>query len=130
MTERKPEDTMGLRYERLEFVPPESLDRLIESGDPDLIQKAIYSSTSYGGDWKWTQSQCLRFIKSEHQKVRWAAAQCLGTLAMLGYPVEVEKVLPALREALNDPSISGEADMSIDMVTEFNERNLSSRTSD
>lgn len=119
------EGTVGLKYEKLEFVPPESLDRFIESGDPDLIHKALYSSTAYGGDWKWTQDQCLRFIKSEHHKVRWAAAQCLGTLAFLGHPVEAEKVLPALNEALNDPSIAGEADMSIDLVTEFNERNLS-----
>ena len=116
MTGQKHNDAAGLRYEEAEFVPAESLLSYVESGDPELIRKAIYSATSYGDNWRWTQDQCLRFIKSEYQNVRWAAAQCLGTLALLGHPIEPEKVLPALFEASADPTIAGEANMSIDLV--------------
>lgn len=116
MSERKCADTADLKYEPLEFVPPDYLDEYVESGDPERIRKAIYSATAHGDGLKWAQDQCLRFIKSEHASVRWAAAQSLGTLAFLKRPIEADKVLPALQEALSDPTIAGEADMSIDMV--------------
>jgi hypothetical protein len=109
-------ETAGFKYEPIQLIAPERLKEDIESGDPERMRKAIYSASTYGEDWKWAQDQCLRAIRSEHQSVRWAAAQCLGTLALLKRPIETEKVLAALKEATSDPTIAGEADMSIVLV--------------
>jgi GNAT superfamily N-acetyltransferase len=108
-----------MKYEALEFVPPESLESFVESGDPKLISKALYSATAHGDNWRWTQDHCLRFITSEHVRVRWTAAQCLGTLASLRHPIDADTVLRALQTAKWDPTIAGEADFSMDLVKEF-----------
>ena len=116
MTEGTPGSSADLKYEPIEHVPAELLASYVASGDAELIRKALYSASSYGSDWKWAQDQCLHFIRSEHRDVRWAATQVLGELAFLGHPIEIDRVIPALNEAMKDPDVAGEADMSLDLV--------------
>jgi hypothetical protein len=108
-----------LRYEEVEFVSHEALHSEVESGDPARISKALYSASRYEDDWKWTQDQCLRFLKSEHLSVRWTAATCLGDLAFFKRPIEAVKVLEALLNARQDPTIADPVQFSMNLVREF-----------
>jgi hypothetical protein len=54
-------------------------------------------------------------VAFEH-KVRWAAATCLGDLSVFHHQLDLELVLPALHEALNDPEIRSTVDDSLDQI--------------
>jgi hypothetical protein len=108
-----------LRYEEVEFVSHQALKNEVESGDPARISGALHSASRYEEDWKWTQDQCLRFLRSGHVSVRWAAATCLGDLAMFKRPIEGLKVLEALVDARQDTAIIEPVEFSIGLVKEF-----------
>lgn len=105
-----------------ESVHPSSRNKLItqlESGDPESIANALYAASKYDEDWKWVQDQCLRFLNSPDIPVRWAAATCLGDLAFLRRPLEVQIVLAALEQAAKDSQIEDPARFSISMLKQI-----------
>ncbi|SRR6266404_4097643 len=105
-----------------ESVQPSTRNELIsqlESNDPEAVATALYSASKYDEDWKWVQDQCLKFLNSPEVRVRWAAATCLGDLAFLRRPLEVQAVLSALEQAAQDSQIADPAKFSISMVRQF-----------
>jgi hypothetical protein len=104
------------KYERVEPREREELLKLLDSGNPSFISTALYSATYHDGDWRWVQSQCLRLLSHSSTKVRWAAATCLGDLSVFHHQLDLELVLPALHEALNDPAIRSTVDDSLDQI--------------
>jgi hypothetical protein len=111
--------TNDLRYEPLHPTTRGELIRQLESDDPEIVAKALYSAARYEEDWKWVQDQCLKHLGSPEVPVRWAAATCLGDLAFLRRPLEVRIVVPALKRATEDPTIADPARFSLSMVRQF-----------
>jgi hypothetical protein len=109
----------NLKYEAVEFIPTEILKSELESEDPVRISKALYAACRCENDCSWLQNECLRFLKAESVTVRWAAATCLGDLAMFKRPIDPKKVLAALEEAAQDVSIADPAKFSISLVRQF-----------
>jgi hypothetical protein len=109
----------------LKFVPPvEPHDRAtlsyrLASSDPKELADALYSATHHDPDWKWVQSWCLTLLKSEHVEVRWAAATCLGDLAIFHKRLDLDLVLPALNEAAGDSAISSPVQNSLSNIKHF-----------
>jgi HEAT repeat len=62
---------------------------------------------------------CLKLLTSPDVPVRWEAATCLGDLAFLRRPLDVQVVLPALEQAAQDSQIVDSAKFSISMVRQF-----------
>jgi HEAT repeat protein len=105
-----------LNYEHVERKTREELLRLFDSDDPPSIAAALYSAAYHDSDWKWVQSQCLRCLTSPDLRVRWAAATCLGDLSVFHHKLDLELVIPALKQALNDPSIRSTVDDSLEQI--------------
>ena len=109
----------NLRYESLDAIGKERLVDMLESDDPEIAARALYAGTRWEEDWKWMESQCLRFIGSPTLVVRRAAASCLGDLALMRRPLDIAAVIPALTAAMKDPEIAGIAEDSLSLVSEF-----------
>jgi hypothetical protein len=105
-----------LKYEPVECRTRQELVRQFDSGDASSIAAALYSATYHDPDWKWVQSQCLRYLTSPELQVRWAAATCLGDLSVFHHKLDLELVIPALQQALNDPSIRSTVGDSLDQI--------------
>jgi len=105
-----------LKYEPVEPVPREEIMRLFDSDDASCISSALYSAAYHESDWRWVQSQCLRFLTHQNPQVRWAAATCLGDMAVFHHELDLAIVLPALREAFNDPAIRATVQDSLDQI--------------
>jgi uncharacterized protein (DUF2336 family) len=89
----------------------------LNSGDPCRIASALASAVRHDDDWQWTQEQCLMLLKASATEVRWAAATCLGDLAFFfNRPIDHSRVLTALYEAAEDPSISDPVLFSISLI--------------
>lgn len=106
-----------------EFVykPVEPLDRSsllsrFACSDPLEVAEALYSAAYHDPDWKWVQGWCLKFLKSEDVDIRWAAATCLGDLALFHKRLDLDLVLPALHAANNDPLIASTVQDSISYI--------------
>jgi hypothetical protein len=105
-----------LKYEPVEPRTREELLEMLESGDASRIAGGLYSATYHDSDWRWVQGQCLRFLAYQSSQVRWAAATCLGDLSVFHHKLDLELVLPALKEALNDPAIQSTVEDSLDQI--------------
>ena len=104
------------KYQPVEQRTREELLELLESGDESCISIGLYSATYHDSDWKWVQAQCLRFLTHPSLPVRWAAATCLGDLSFFHRQLDLDLVLPALHQALNDPTIRSTVDDSLDQI--------------
>ncbi len=89
----------------------------LSSGDPHRMAVALRSAVRHDDDWQWTQEQCLALLKAPATEVRWAAATGLGDMAFFfNRPVDHPRVLAALYEAAEDPSISDPVLFSISLI--------------
>jgi hypothetical protein len=95
--------------------------RDLESSNPEVVANALYSATRSEEDPKWLESECLKRLTSAELKIRWAAATCLGDLALFRRPLDAKKVIPALEAAIEDPTISDPASFSLTMVRQFSD---------
>lgn len=105
-----------LKFEPVAEQPREVIERDLSSGDPERISDALYSATHHDPDWRWVQDECLKFLKHADARVRWAAATCLGDLAMFHKVLDLSRVLPELIEAAKDESIRDPAETSISFI--------------
>jgi hypothetical protein len=108
-----------LKYERVHPVTRQELISRLESDDPEVVANALYACTKYDEDWKWVQDQCLKRLQSSEVSIRWAAATCLGDLAFLRRPLDIDAVVPALELAIQDPQIADPASFSLSMVKQL-----------
>jgi hypothetical protein len=109
----------NLRYERVLPVTKKELVSQLESQDPEIVASALYAATRYEEDWRWVQDKCIEYLESPEVSIRWAAATCLGDLALFRRPLDVERVAPALELAIQDSTIADPASFSLSMVKEF-----------
>ena len=109
--------TNDLKYESVPVLTRTELVARLDSTDPQIVASALCAATRHEQDWKWIQEECLKGLTSTELAIRWAAATCLGDLALFRrFPVEFEIVIPALERAVQDPSIADPASFSLSMV--------------
>jgi len=112
-----------LKYESVPALSRAELVHRLESSDPRAVASALYAATRHEQDRKWVQDQCLKGLTSTEPAIRWAAATCMGDLALFrSFPVEFEIVIPALERAAQDPSIADPASLSLSMVRQALEK--------
>ena len=105
-----------MKYEKVHPQSRKQLDEALSSNDPEQIRSALYSAAWYEEDWRWTQENCLVFIRHNDPLVRWAAALSLGYIAQFHKHLDLDRVLPALHEAHADPAIRSTVGDSLDMI--------------
>jgi hypothetical protein len=109
----------SFEYESVGPSTREELVRQLSSRDPKVVANALYAASKYELDSIWVQDQCLKFLTSPEVTVRWAAATCLGDLAFLQRPLDVEIVVSALERAAHDSEIADPAQFSISLVKQY-----------
>jgi hypothetical protein len=76
-----PMNAENLKYEEAEPKSRDEILKSLDSGDPSQIISALHSAAYCENDWRWVQSQCLRFLKDHDSGVRRAAGTFLGDVA-------------------------------------------------
>lgn len=105
-----------MKYERVDPLSRSEVLAGLGSNDPEQIRSALYSASWYEKDWRWTQENCLIFLRHSDAGVRWAATLSLGYIAQFQKRLDLERVLPALHEAHSDPAISSTVGDALDMI--------------
>ena len=108
-----------LKYKHVRRILREQLIMDLDNSDPETVANALYAATRYEEDTDWVQKQCLGRLTSPEAVVRWAAATCLGDLALLRRPLNAKMVIPALELAKEDPAIADPASFSLSMIKQF-----------
>jgi HEAT repeat len=107
------------RYEPSQPRTSEEIIELLGSGDASKIISGLHSAAFHEIDWRWVQSQCLRFLNHPDSRVRWAAATFLGDIAAFHHQLDVDIVLPALEESLKDPDVRPAAQESMYFIRHY-----------
>ncbi|TMR07242.1 hypothetical protein ETD83_01190 [Actinomadura soli] len=107
---------------RYESVPPVSRDDLrlaLAEKDNEAIHRALVGLALHDADGAWVQDQCLALKDHPSWDVRAIALLCLGHVARIHGTIDLDRVLPVLRSALNDPRTAGYAEQAIDDIEVF-----------
>lgn len=102
-----------------EDVPPArryELKRALTEGDDDAVQEALVGLALHDEDGTWVQDQCLALKDHPSWQVRATAMTCLGHIARIHRSIDIDRVLPVLRSAMNDPRIAGYAEQAIEDI--------------
>jgi hypothetical protein len=94
----------------------EKIEEMLQSGAAREIGEALWSAAYYDPDWRWVQSQCLRFLTHADVGVRRNAVTCLGLIAVFHKKLDKDLVLPALQKAAEDPEVKSRAEDSLDDI--------------
>jgi hypothetical protein len=108
-----------LRYE--EFFPQSRAELVsaLASDDVEKIRCALFSASKFEPDWRWTQSQCMKFLDHANHMVRLAAALSLGFTAVYQRKLDLTEVLPKLHAAKHDALIASVVDDSLEMIHQY-----------
>jgi hypothetical protein len=105
-----------LKYEQVHWQSRAQLEKSLASGDSEQIRSALYSAAWHEENWRWTQENCLKFIRHDDPLVRWAAVLSLGYIAQFRKKLDLDKVLPALHDVRPDPAIRSIVDDALEMI--------------
>jgi len=105
-----------LKYEPVQRLTRNKIAKALKSSDSETVASALYSAAYHDPDWRWVQDQCLNFLGSSDVGIRWAAATCLGDLAVFHKKLDLDKVLPRLLEASRDQAIRSTVQDSLDFI--------------
>ena len=79
----------------------DTLSLLLQSSDEREVCRALVAAALHDPDWRWVQSQCVRFATHSSSWVRRVIPTCFGHLARIRRQNErdlVERVLDRLAE--------------------------------
>lgn len=107
--------------EEVQEFDKESAIKELKSGEAKRIINALLALAFYEEDWKWVQDICIVYSNHSHSNVRGIAILCFGHLARIHGELELEKVLPIVKKALNDSNdfVSSHANSALDDIQLF-----------
>ena len=92
------------------------LQQKLGSSDPNAVCGALYSAAQHDTDWRWSQNQCLRMLSHDSLLVRSAALIALGEIALFRGQLDVDIVLPQIRQFKSDPALAPFAEDALDNI--------------
>lgn len=109
------------KYEDIDQYDRELVIAELQSGASERITKALLSIALYDPDWKWVQDVCINFSHDGDENVRGIAILCFGHLARLHRLLDAGRVLPIVKNALQDSSsfVRGHANSALDDIDFF-----------
>jgi len=81
----------------------------------------LLSLALYADDWKFAQDICTKYSRHKDENVRGIAILCFGHIARLHRKLDLDMVLPIIKEATNDqsPFVRGHAESALDDIEIF-----------
>ena len=108
----------SVNYQPVKRRSRESILKPLENDDPNEIHEALESAAYWDEDWRWAQTQLLRFSRHDSETVLWAVALGFTFLAVFHGDVDETLVLPVLAKMKEErPNLRGvveEAEADID----------------
>lgn len=98
---------MKRKYESIEPITKPEAEKIFSSDDNNQITIALISSALYLDDWRWVQTKCLHYIDSEIVELVNTAVLCLGHVARLRQQLDLDVVIPKLRQLGKNPKYKG-----------------------
>ena len=108
-----------MKYENVAPLSREEAELALSTGSPEKISRALLSLAFHESDWRYVQDVCLQFASNVNEEVVMLAITCLGHLARLHRDLDLEKVVPVLREIRKDPRFAGRVDDTFDDIKMF-----------
>ncbi|MET0233015.1 MAG: hypothetical protein ABW224_00080 [Kibdelosporangium sp.] len=93
-----------------------ALAAALAANDVVGITDGLLGLTNHDPDWRWVQEQCLALLAHPDKDVRGLAATCLGHLARIHRTIDLDKVVPALRQRSADPAIAGQIEDALEDI--------------
>ena len=108
-----------MKYTEVLPISREEADNALNSRNPEIVCDGLLRLTYHDSDWQWVQNLCLHFIKSENIQIRSLAVTCLGHLARIHHTLDIEQVIPILKNLLHDKEIAGRVEDALDDIEMF-----------
>jgi hypothetical protein len=108
-----------LTYSTPPHLSHQEAERLFASGTSAEICDSLVSVALNDEDWRWSQTQCLKFLEHRDINVRGLAATCLGHIARIHRNLDRELVIKALQQRLQEPEISAQVEDALQDIEMF-----------
>jgi hypothetical protein len=105
------------------YIPPArtraELEQLLSSEDEQVVYRALIDAACHDPDCAWVQEQCLDRLRSASAVVRSGALHGIKLLTCVRHEIDAGRVLPRLKELLNNPESRWLAQDTIDDLVVF-----------
>jgi hypothetical protein len=108
-----------MRYVASEQGDRTALATALAANDIAGITDELLGLTNHDPDWRWVQEQSLALLDHPDQDVRGLAVTCLGHLARIHRALDLDRVIPALRQRSADPAIAERIEDTMDDIETF-----------
>jgi hypothetical protein len=110
---------MTAHYEQPTELPRDVAYAQLKEGDAQARMHALLSLALYDPDWRSVQEKCLEHLRDPDSDVVSTAILCLGHLARRRRSLDLDRVLPELRQLRSDPALSGRVDDVLDDIRAY-----------
>lgn len=94
-------------YQSMQPISREEAEAIFNSNDQDKIGETLVRVVYHDPDWRWVQSQCIRFTHEGDIDNHKTAITCLGHIARLHRAIDLDIVLPLLDELKQNADLAG-----------------------
>lgn len=110
-----------MEYEKIQYIPRETAKEYLQNGDDVTKTYALLSIALHDDDWKWAQSVILKTIRDVdvHSDVKDIAILCLGHIVRLHRILDLDEVMPLLKELSKNPIYVGRVEDALDDIKMF-----------
>lgn len=108
-----------MKYHQISPISREEAEEIFIQGEPNSSCDALLGLTYYDSDWLWVQDKCLELIREADIQVKGCAINCLGHLARIHHRLELDKVVPVLKELSRDEVLRYKAEDALDDIDLF-----------
>ena len=108
-----------MKYKEVLPISLEEAENAVNSKNPEIVCDGLLRLTYHDSDWQRVQNLCLHFIKSENIQIRSLAVTCLGHLARIHHTLDIEQVIPILKNLLQDKEIAGRVEDTLEDIEMF-----------
>ncbi|MEV4240874.1 MULTISPECIES: HEAT repeat domain-containing protein [unclassified Nocardia] len=109
-------------YQSLEPIGRNEAIAMLDSEDNLAVSQAILRLALHDPDGGWVTDRALALLENPDPNVRSGAVTALGHIARIHRAIDTDRVVPALRELVNDPIIGGRVEDALDDITVFGGR--------
>jgi len=95
------------------------MERLISSNDEELIINTLLDICFNFDEWEWVQDVCLKLMTFENENICGLAITCIGHIARIHSTIDKKKVLPVLKDKMNDERFLGRVEDALDDINMF-----------
>jgi len=92
---------------------------LLNSKNEEDVTKALLYICFNFEDSVWVQNICLKLLDCENENICGLAITCIGHIARIHSTIDQAKVLPALKEKINDSRFAGRVADALDDINMF-----------